>query len=84
VLLEERLQDADAHLHELVNRSDENWEIFGFLQQATHGLWDGNLGDYSLRSMSQVTALSLLGPLKALREEIDIVLLRYQGAVARK
>jgi len=65
------LLNADAILHPLVNRSDKNAEIFSILQAAVHGLTDGNLGDFELRSTAQVTALSLLGPILALRAQVD-------------
>jgi len=84
VALEGSLQVADANLHQLVDRSDENRNVFAFLQGAVHGLWDGNIGDFELRATGQVTALSLRGPLKALREEIDHVLLRYEAVLGGK
>ena len=84
VALEGSLQVADANLHQLVDRSDGNRDVFAFIQQAVHGLWDANIGDYELRAMGQVTAISLKGPLKALREEIDRVLLRAEREAEKK
>jgi hypothetical protein len=75
---ETRLLDADAALHRLVKMGDREFEVFSFLQQATHGLTDGNIGDFELRASGQVTALSLLGPIKALRVEIDRTLVRFE------
>jgi hypothetical protein len=82
--VENRLLNADAHLHQLVNVSEANFALFGFLQQALHGLTDGNIGDFELRSISPLTAVSLLGPIRSLRAEIDRVLDRYEQEKVKK
>jgi hypothetical protein len=82
--VENRLLNADARLHQLVNFSEANFALFGFLQQALHGLTDGNIGDFELRSISPLTAVSLLGPIRSLRAEIDRVLARYEEEKAKK
>ena len=76
--IENRLLNADEHLHQMVNVNDANFALFGFLQQALHGLTDGHIGDFELRSISPLTAVSLLGPIRSLRAEIDRVLAKYE------
>lgn len=82
--VENRLMNADTHLHQLVNLNEANFECFGFLQKAVHSLTDGNIGDFELRVVNQMTALSLLGPIRSLRAEIDRTLERYEREKAAK
>ena len=84
VEVENRLLNADTHLHQLVNVNEANFAVFGFLQQALHALTDGNIGDFELRVISPTTALSLLGPIRALRAEIDRTLARYEEEKNKK
>jgi hypothetical protein len=69
---------ADECLHRVVNLSEANYALFGFLQQGLHTLTDGTIGDFDLHLIGQVTGLSLLGPMGALRAEIDRVLAGYE------
>jgi hypothetical protein len=82
--VENRLLNADRCLHALVNVNDANFALFGFLQGALHGLTDGVVGDYDLRATNAVTALSLLGPVRALRVEVERVLHRYEEEAAKR
>jgi len=72
--VENNLLNADQRLHRLVTQSDENAEVFGFLQGAVHYLTDATIGDFSLGSSQQ----SLVGPARALSAAIDRALARYE------
>lgn len=75
---------ADECLHRLVNINEANYALFGFLQQGLHTLTDGTVGDFDLHLIGQVPGLSLLGPMGALRAEIDRVLARYEEEKNKK
>ena len=75
---------ADECLHRLVNTNEANFALFGFLQEGLHTLTDGTVGDFDLHLIGQVPGLSLLGPMGALRVELDRVLARYEEEKAKK
>ena len=81
--IEGTLLAGDASLHNIVRKGEREFEVFSFLQQAVHGLTDGNQGDFELRVIGQATALSLLGPIKALRVEIERTLQRFEEEKAK-
>ena len=75
---------ADDCLHRLVNVNEANYALFGFLQQGIHTLTDGTTGDFDLHLIGEVPGLSLVGPMAALRAEIDRVLARYEDERNKK
>ena len=74
--LENRLLNADVHLHQLVNTNSTNHEVFGFLQAAVHQFTE--TGDYELRIIDPVKATSLLLPIHGLIAEIDRSLAKFE------
>jgi hypothetical protein len=80
--LQDPLVAADQCLHRLVNVNEANFDVFGGLQGAVHFMTDGTIGDFDLTD--QVVGLSLLGPARALRAEIERVLYRYEEEKAKK
>jgi hypothetical protein len=77
-----RLQEADAKLHELVNVNATNHEVFGFLQAALHQFTES--GDYELRIIDPLKMTSLIPVLRGLVVEIDRTLAYYEKEKNKK
>jgi hypothetical protein len=71
-----RLREADAQLHELVNVNATNHEVFGFLQAALHNFTEQ--GDYELRIIDPLKMTSLVPAIRGLIAEIDRTLHNYE------
>ena len=71
-----RLQNADEHLHHLVNVNESNQEVFGFLQAAVHQFTE--TGDYELRIIDPLKMTSLVPVIRGLVGEIDRTLANYE------
>ena len=71
-----RLQEADALLHELVNVNATNYQVFGFLQAAIHNFTEQ--GDYELRIIDPLKMATLVPVLRGLIAEINRTLSRYE------
>jgi hypothetical protein len=71
-----RLQEADAQLHQLVNVNETNHEVFGFLQAALHQFTES--GDYELRIIDPLKMTALVPVLRGLVAEIDRTLANYE------
>jgi hypothetical protein len=77
-----RLQEADAQLHRLVNVNATNHEVFGFLQAALHQFTES--GDYELRIIDPLKMTSLVPVLRGLIAEIERTLANYEKEKNKK
>jgi hypothetical protein len=73
---ENRLLNADEHLHQLVNVNEANHQVFGFLQAAVHQFTE--MGDYELRIIDPLKMVTLPPVIRGLVGEIDRTLANYE------